>query len=655
MADRKRIIGIFPPWAGLQNGSFADGTNNWTDTGSTGSSPVFNTVSVNAQYGSQIFPTALHLKRTSATAGGYCRATSDLIRIQPNRKYVARAVAYGNPGTGTGVTLRASIQAFQSDGTTSITTLEDLSPVLDSGLSGFYELETPEIGFDNAYYVKVHLTQYNQTGTATIESWFFDASLVEVVRDLDDGVNYAAVNNTFAIQQGSRGQALAQRSGRYGGADVASEQQENDKVTWQALVRGDTSDEAVAACEAILVATERSNYDLALEWRAGSVLNSTFFPLRGPAEFELAHEAIRLEAGRAEYVSLTFPVAPLTDSTLLTTTIASHTQPTVITTLPNSLGTAPNRMDVAFRHSGGSAPAFCLLGWARRPTTPLASSVAPFGIIEAETGGNLSTWSASGTYTNYRGSAGIKTTVSAGGSASATFAVDPSTMEADDFTRGTIDVEVWARIEIDAGVSSPRMTLSLEPFAGTSFGAAQYTPEFGSGGKLLVNKPSSGAKFRPVRLGTLTLPVDYAQPLKWNIKVAASWAGGSGVFGLDYLVLVPARRRACTRTGVALDATYPDYIASTSDTNKLIRHDLSGLVASGSGAFGPDAGMGGSTLEPTHQPRPEIGSLGGAFDLLVWPSSVVPDDPVASSTDMATSHTSVTGKVYVQQRHYLVR
>ena len=116
MADRKRIIGIFPPWAGLQNGSFADGTNNWTDTGSTGSSPVFNTVSVNAQYGSQIFPTALHLKRTSATAGGYCRATSDLIRIQPNRKYVARAVAYGNPGTATSETLLFSTPAVQAVG-----------------------------------------------------------------------------------------------------------------------------------------------------------------------------------------------------------------------------------------------------------------------------------------------------------------------------------------------------------------------------------------------------------------------------------------------------------------------------------------------------------------------------------------------------------
>ena len=655
MADRKRIISILPPWAGLQNGSFADGTNNWSDTGSSGSSPVFNTAVQNVIYGSQVFVNTLHMKRTSVTAGNKLRASSDLVRVRPGHEYVARAVAYGNPGTGTNVTLFVQIELLQSDGTTSIGSQSFVSSALAPGGSSPIELETPLYGNDLAYYARVNLVMFNNTGTATIEAWFADTSLVEVVKDLDDGVDYAAVNNTFAIQQGSRGQALAQRSGRYGGADVASEQQENDKVTWQALVRGSSTDEVIGNCEAILVATEKSSYELAVEWRPGSALNSTFFPLRGPAEFELSHEAIRLESGRAEYVTLTFPVAPLVDSTLLTNTIASHTQPTVITTLPNSLGTAPNRMDVAFRHSGGSAPAFCLLGWARRPTTPLSSSVAPFGIIEAETGGNLSTWSSSGTYTNYRGTAGIKTTVSAAGSASATFAVDPSTMEADDFTRGTIDIEVWARIEIDAGVTSPRMTLSLEPFAGTNFGAAQFTPEYGSGGKLLVNKPSSGAKFRPVRLGTLTMPVDYGQPLKWNVKVAASWAGGSGVFGLDYLVLVPARRRACTRTGVTLDSAYPDYIASTSDTNKLIRSDLSGMVASGAGAFGPDAGMGGSTLEPTHDTSPVFQSTGGAFDLLVWPSSVVPDDPVASTTDMAASHTSVTGKVYVQQRHYLVR
>lgn len=655
MADRKRIVGILPPWAGVQNPCFDDSTNDWTDTGSTGSSPVFASSSQNLSYGSQLFPNALRMKRTSATGGGYCRATSGLIRIVPSRTFVARAIAWGDPGTGSNVTLAVRLETFQSDGTTSLGVAETSTSALASGVSSPGELEVKVVAGSSAQYAKIHLAMVNTTGTATIESFFTDVSLMEQVFDLDDGLYYAAVRDTFQIQQGGRGQALAQRSGRYGGADVASEQQENDKVTWQALVRGTTSDAVVAACEAVLVATERSNYDLTFEWRAGSVLNSTFFPLRGPAEFELSHESIRLESGRAEYVTLTFPVAPLTDSTLITSTIASHTQPTVITTLPNSLGTAPNRMDVSFRHSGGTAPAFCLFAWARRPTTPLSSSVAPFGIIEAETGTNLATWSTSGTYTNYRGTAGIKTTVSAAGTASATFAVDPSTMEPDDFTRGTIDIEVWGRTEIDAGVTSPRLTLSLEPFAGAGFGASQYTPEYGSVGKLLVNKPSSGAKFRPVRLGTLTMPVNPAYPLKWNIKVAASWAGGSGVFGLDYLVLVPARRRACTRTGVALDAAYPDYIASTSDTNKLIRHDLSGLVASGSGNFGPDMGMGGSTLEPTHQPRADAASTGGAFDLLVWPSSVVPDDPVASSTDMAVSHTGVTGKVYVQQRHYLVR
>ena len=656
MADRKRIVGILPPWAGVQNGTFDDGTTGWTDTGSTGTSPVFAADTQNLVNGSQRFVHALRMKRTSVTALGYCRAASGLIRVRPGRVYAARALAFGNPGTGVLVTLRVEIEYFQSDGTTSITTVTHTSPAI-SGPGTVYDLEVVTLAApSNAAYAKVNLVIHNNTGTATIEGWFTDVSLMEIVKDLDDGQDYAAVNNTFAIQQGGRGQSLAQRSGRYGGADVANEQQENDKVTWQALVRGSTSDEVIAACEAIFVATERANYDLALEWRAGSVLNSTFFPLRGPAEFELSHEAIRLEAGRAEYVTLTFPVAPLVDSALLTTTLASHTQPTVVTTLPNSLGTAPNRMDVAFRHSGGTAPAFCLLGWTRRPTAPLASSVAPFGIIEGESyTGTPATWSTSGTYTNYRGTAGIKTTVSGAGSASALYAVDPSTMEPDEFTRNTIDIEVWARIEIDAGVTSPRLTLSLEPSTGTNFGAAQYTPEYGSVGKLLVNKPSSGAKFRPVRLGTLTMPVDTAHPLVWNVKIAASWAGGSGAFGLDYLVLVPARRRACTRTGVTLDGSYPKYIASTSDTNKLIRHDLSGLVASGSGSFGPDLGMGGSTLEPTHQPSAIDNSLGGAFDLVVWPSSVVPDDPAASTTDMTVSHTGVTGKVYVRQRHYLVR
>jgi hypothetical protein len=103
----------------------------------------------------------------------------------------------------------------------------------------------------------------------------------------------------------------------------------------------------------------------------------------------------------------------------------------------------------------------------------------------------------------------------------------------------------------------------LQPFAGTAFGGEQFAAEFGSAGKT-VTKPASGSAFRPVKLGTLSMPVDKAQPLKWNVKVAASWAAGStGNFGLDYLWLVPSRQRALSPTSKPNDSAYPDFIAST--------------------------------------------------------------------------------------------
>ena len=169
------------------------------------------------------------------------------------------------------------------------------------------------------------------------------------MRDLDDGVNYAAVNNVrhpaglarpgagAALgplrRRGRRQRAAGERQGHVAGARARATRPmrpwRRARPSWW----------------------RPSGPTTTWHWEARRVgAQQHLLPLRGPAEFELAHEAIRLEAGRAEYVSLTFPVAPLTDSTLLTTTIASHTQPTVITTLPNSLGTAPNRMDVAFRH-----------------------------------------------------------------------------------------------------------------------------------------------------------------------------------------------------------------------------------------------------------------------------------------------------------------
>ena len=478
----------------------------------------------------------------------------------------------------------------------------------------------------------------------TISPW---DGTVTTLKDVDDAADFASVRGSFQVKQGARKQSLAQQTRRYGGALVAGESHENDKVTWKALVRGSTTDEVIQNTEAMLLVTERPRWDVFFEFRPSNATASTYYAVRGPAEFDLTYEWAQLAGAQSMYVDVSIPVEPLARGDLATQTISSTTMPAVVSLGTAVGGNAAALTDVALRWSGGTLPpVWCLLAWTKRPGTPLASSVAPFGLIEAETAVDLSTWAAIGTDTDYRGSNGIRCTTSGAGTASASWVVDPSVMQPDEFTAGTIDIEVWARIEIDAAVVSPKFTLSLVPYEGSSFGAVQYDPLDGSAGKLLVNLPSSGVKFRPVRLGVLTMPVDPAQPLKWKVKLDASWAAGSsGVLGVDYLPMVPARARAACRTGVELNSAYPRYVASTGDTNKLIRSDLSGLVAKAAGNFGPDVGMGG---EPVELPP-------GDVDLLVWPSSVVPDDPVESTTEMQEEHTGVTGKLYTWPRFFLAR
>jgi len=285
------------------------------------------------------------------------------------------------------------------------------------------------------------------------------------------------------------------------------------------------------------------------------------------------------------------------------------------------------------------------MGWTRRPDTPLSGAVVPFGAIDAESYTSVTTWAAIGTDANFRNSNGIRTTTSGAGTASALWTVDPSVMQPDEFTRGTIDVEVWARVQLASGVVSPKLTLSVEPNAGSSFGASQYSAEFGSAGKLLTS-PSSGTVFRFVRLGTVTMPVDTVTPLKWDVKVAAAWStGSSGSFGLDYLCLVPARSRAVSKSGVANDSAYPKFVPSTSDTTKTVRSDLSGLIASAAGNAGADSGLGGTPVELP----------AGDVNVFIKLSSLVADDPTSDTTSEQKEHTGVTGTFLVSPRYWVAR
>ena len=340
-------------------------------------------------------------------------------------------------------------------------------------------------------------------------------------------------------------------------------------------------------------------------------------------------------------IDVSVPVAPLVrKAALQSISIASTTMPATVALGSSITGDAPALADLSLRTSGGSAaPIWALVAWWKRVTaTPLSGSVAPVGIIEAESG-TMTTWS-SVANAAYRGGNGAQATTSGAGTAQTVIPVDPSVLTPDDFTQSTVDVEVWVDYRLASTVVSPRLIASMTPTSG--FGATRYT-EMGAAGRLLT-LPSTGTVKRFTRLGVLTMPVDTLSPVKWDLKIAASWAAGSsGAFGADYVCLVPVRQSARGRTGVANDSGYPKFIASTSDTIKTVRADLSGAVASSTANAGADTGLGGSRLWLPP----------GNVDLLVKLSSTVPDDPTVDASDEQLSHTSVTGAVSLVSRYWL--
>lgn len=540
-----------------------------------------------------------------------------------------------------------------------------------AGLTGVRTLTFTNVAAPAAAaFVAVEIASTGNMGAADTLSFYFDAvmltagSTVPAYGDGDTagwqwtGTPHAStsvqltgqivsVRDSFKITAPVAQPIMARRQRRYGGSRTVSETHDNGMISTTLLMSGQSTDDCLKVVSDLLTITQSARSDLFFEWRPDGATSSVFYEIRGPGRWNPNYKWIEMNGAQMLRVDLEFPVAPLARLAPLTFAIGSSTLPTVFTGVDAVTGDAPALADVTLRTTGGAAaPIWALLAWWKTVTaTPLAGSVAPVGIIEAETATGLVTWAAIGTDANYRGSNGLRATTAGAGTASASFVVDPSVLAPDDFALGEVDIEVWARVELAAGVVSPRLTMSLTPDAGVSFGQPAYTAEFGSVGKPLV-RPSSGTAFRRVRLGVLTMPVDPAQPLKWRIKVDASWAAGSaGVFGLDYLECTPARARACSKTGVANDAYYPDFIASTSDTSKTVRSDLSGLVGSAALNKGRDTGLGGSLIELPP----------GDVDFLLHLSSLVPDDPSSDSTSEQLSHTGVTGSIVVWPRVHLAK
>jgi hypothetical protein len=309
-------------------------------------------------------------------------------------------------------------------------------------------------------------------------------------------------------------------------------------------------------------------------------------------------------------------------------------------------GTAPALASVNITQPAGvsAAPKWALMGWTPYPTlSPAASSVAPFAVIQAENGTDLINWTSTADANAQYGLA-LKDTVGGAESYAASFLLDPSVMTADAFTDSDLLLEVWARVLLDPLLVSPAFTIRVQSADGAAFGTPQYSNEWGTAG---VTPPlPTTATYRYTRLGTVN--VSASASVRRTVKLfvtATTGAGSSGTIGLDELIVLPASSRALGPTGKVGDATYPSFIASTSQTTKTISSDLSAVVSSPPNAPIRDHGLGGSLLELPP----------GITEWLFKFSTHVPDDPTGGAVGHEGWAASVAISLDVVPRSFFLR
>ena len=245
-------------------------------------------------------------------------------------------------------------------------------------------------------------------------------------------------------------------------------------------------------------------------------------------------------------------------------------------------------------------------------------------IIDAESADSLSNWSISA---DANALGGNKLLGAAATTFQAKWAIDPGLFVAPQFSSDEVLVEVWARVEMGASVTAPRLTLSVSSEDGSSFGAQRYDLENGSQG-LALTIPT-GTAFRYVRLGVVSVPVaDGARRRRVYLTLDGSTTSAVAGFNIDYLVLALPNRRATSPTGLASSTPYQPFMPSTSQTTRTIRSDLSSALAAPPKGSAAATGVVGA---PLVLPTPNA-------DVLVKLSSLVPNDP----TSLVTSETPVT-------------
>ncbi|MBA3688464.1 MAG: hypothetical protein H0W81_06520 [Chloroflexi bacterium] len=462
------------------------------------------------------------------------------------------------------------------------------------------------------------------------------------VKDLEIAPDYYSERGTFQVTAGNTQAIQAVRARRYGGSRAVGATDDNGTIAYRCLVKGTSRDNALINAEAIFAILKTGRTDLFFEWRPDGATNSTFYEIRGPASVKATYNWGIYMGSSALFIDVEIPVGPLARVAPVQSTISSTALPATLT-VASVAGSAPHVVDVGLSGPAtGNPPIWAMIGWTPTPGTPLGSMSVPFGIIESSAL-NLTTFTsqASGSYS---GGTAARATAAGNGLAAASVNVDPTTLAADDFTRDTIDIQVWARVILTSTLVSPQAILSV----GGGIYGTQYG-ELGANGRYLV-LPTTGTVLRFTYLGTITLPTKHLALLGWTVTVAMAWqAGSTGQVGIDYLAMVPARSVALSPTGKDPGAIGP-FISAVSTSKRIYGGDLSGEAFQGVGidwttVMGRSSGLGGSLIEVP----PNTGT-----NYFIKLSSLVPDAPTASAASEDLSHTC-TGFFSTMPRYYLAK
>lgn len=465
------------------------------------------------------------------------------------------------------------------------------------------------------------------------------AGTVTTVANLENGSTYIAVKNSFEVKPPEPQTQFAESTHRYRGAFPVSEWHKNGEVAWQVLVKGATHDQCLQNADQLVAQIQPLAWPgLHLEWRPDGATYSTYFEVRGPGRWKHSYRWDQFKGASSIIVDITVPVAPLAKGAYGTLSVSAFTVPNVVQLSSAITGTAPATADITIsKASGAAGPAFGLLAWWNRQGTPPGSYSRLFGILEAESGGSLTTWS-SGADAGARGGNRLAATASGAGTATAVYKLSANDVQSA-LKAATVDVEVWARVYLPSTIISPRLNAQFAVDGGS--GATISPREFGTTGRPLTVPASSG--YRLTRVGTLTLPL--LVDTRWAMTVTMSWAAGSsGTVGLDWLVVLPADQRACSPTYEPLDSSYPRFMpTATGAASKTITSALAGSITASS-ITAPDTGLGGTPLELPP----------GDIDMFVLMSEAVPDE-VPAATAAGTGYTNTTLSLGITPRFHLAR